>query len=138
MAEAPARPITLPALDLPDFWPVAVPPPAPVKALNLPDAWPVAPLPIAPVPASPAPVVTTLVAAPTFEPFEVLAYRQLPEAWPVAEIPAAAAEPPPPPPAPKKKPAPPVPTVIAARSQRPKRFTWESPEMYWEEEEAAD
>jgi hypothetical protein len=118
---APRPATTLPALDLPDFWPVAAAPAAP-PPLALPDAWPVADV----IPVSQPP-----------ETFELYAFRCLPEAWPIAAVPppaparpaqpAAAAAPPPP--------APPKPTVIAARSQRPKRFTWESPEMYWEEVE---
>ena len=68
--------------------------------------------------------------------------------WPQVEVasamPVAAAVaelPPPRKPAPEKKiiinppePTPPPPKYLAPRPER-HRFTWESPEMYWEEEE---
>jgi len=64
-----------------------------------------------------------------FETFEVLAYRTPAEAWTVAELPPAPqssvtiiSPPEPTPPAPKH------------RGQR-QRFTWESPEMYAEDQE---
>jgi hypothetical protein len=107
-----------------DQWPLvqvakSVPPPV----QSLPDAWPVAEAPVPP-----------RVVQPYFEPVEYLAYRALPESWeiidlhapapapqPAAKIIVAPAEPTPPPP------------KLAARPQR-ERFTWESPEMYHEDQ----
>jgi hypothetical protein len=97
--------------------------------LRLPDHWPLAPIaarqeapPKRPPTPKPPPV-------PLLETFEVLAYRTPAETWTVAEAPPAPqssvtiiSPPEPTPPAPKH------------RSRRP-RFTWESPEMYVEDQD---
>jgi uncharacterized protein YhaN len=86
------------------------------------DHWPLAEAP------PPQPVIRPLPAPPVFEPVEVLAFRCFPEAWPVVEVPAA----------PKvifapAEPTPPAPKLAAPRTQR-RRFAWESPEMYSEDQ----
>jgi uncharacterized protein YhaN len=105
-----------------DFWPLAIAPPPPPVQFDLPDSWPLASVPLMPQPAV------------AFEPTEYLAY-QLPDAWPVAEVPVVVAPPEPPPtyyvaPA---APTPPPPKFLKIERER-RRFTWESPEMYWEHE----
>jgi hypothetical protein len=113
---------------LPDYWPLAELPqpqpwPAPPMEFKLPDQWPVAPLASPPAPTAPGP-------APSLQPetFEVLAYRSGTEAWPLAPQPAQPTKvifsPP--------EPTPAEPHFSSARRER-RRFTWESPEMYWEE-----
>jgi hypothetical protein len=121
---------------LPDYWPISeipLPRPAPPVEPKLPDQWPLAEAPAAP----PRPA-----RMPTPETFELLAFRCQPESWPPAEIPLAEAPSLSPPPQPTAKiiiapaePTPPPPKFLPPRpnSQR-HRFTWESPEMYWEEE----
>jgi hypothetical protein len=157
--EKPRRTKKKKPLELPDYWPLAELPasqPPPPPELELPDAWPLAevseprrrvePLrldlpdswPLAPLPAPSVPLVVEPVAAPYARPlpetFEVLAYRAVPEsaaititpltgeaqAAPVATVILSPAEP-----------TPPAPKRLASRRRR---FTWESPEMYWEEQ----
>ncbi|MEX2176712.1 MAG: AAA family ATPase [Pirellulaceae bacterium] len=63
----------------------------------------------------------------------------LPDAWPLAVVPPAPARPVAPAATPKRpivapaQPTPPPPKLLTARPAR-HRFTWESPEMYWEED----
>ena len=120
---------------LPDYWPIAeipLPKPPPKVETRLPDQWPLAEAPAAPPRPAPLP------AAP--ETFELLAFRCQPETWPLAEIPlthssSSSAQPsakiiiaPP-------EPTPPPPKYLPPRpSAERHRFTWESPEMYWENE----
>ena len=117
---------------LPDYWPLAelpseAPRPKPTIEFKLPDQWPLAELPQPPV-SPPTPPVAVQP-----ETFEVLAYRGSADAWPAPAQPAGISTPQPaativfsPP-----EPTPPEPKFIARRERR--RFTWESPEMYWEE-----
>ena len=73
--------------------------------------------------------------------YQVVTNYRLPESWPLATLPPKQVVPPPqsapPPIAP-----PPAPLVSAAPktavAQRRQRFTWESPEMYWEEQHVED
>jgi uncharacterized protein YhaN len=114
---------------LPDYWPIAelpAKPAPPAPRLDLPDAWPIAELPAPP----------RRVSMPVAESFEVLAFRYPTDTLPAVEaIASPAAEPDPPrtiiiaPP----EPTPPAPKHLAVQRNR-RRFTWESPEMYWEEE----
>jgi uncharacterized protein YhaN len=114
-----------PVLNLPDEWPVAPPPARPPVVLDLPDSWPVADTPIARRVAPVAPVIPSL-----------------PDSWPVAEVRPAHL---PPLPAPRPEPITiitpadptPPPPKLKKRVARRSRFTWESPEMYWEEEEVS-
>jgi uncharacterized protein YhaN len=112
-------------LKLPDFWPVAPLPPAPVaqpSAIVLPDERPVAPVSEKPRPRMAA----------SLESFEVLAYRipqpteelvadQAPAALSQTTIVISQAES-----------LPRAPKHLTTRRER-QRFTWESPEMYREE-----
>jgi hypothetical protein len=132
--------IRLPELKLPDSWPVAELPrtPKPVPTLKLPDSWPVAQIPVAkprPLPVKPMP------AKPPVEPreprgipgtFQVLVYRPPTASDQTVVMPVEAQEtttivvsPP--------EQTPPPPKLIGAKRKRD-RFTWESPEMYVEEE----
>jgi hypothetical protein len=132
LAEAPR----VPDLHLPDAWPVAplpAPQQQPVIELRLPDQWPLAKIPAEPapkrIPAAKPPAPPRPAYVP--ETFEVLAYRTPAETWTIAEAP-------PTPPAPKAtvtilSPAEPTPPPPKHRTKR-QRFTWESPEMYVEEE----
>jgi uncharacterized protein YhaN len=111
-----------------DSWPlvhVAKAAPPPVE-LDLPDVWPVAQ-----VAASKPKFVQ-----PVFEPVEYLAYRPLPDAWTIAVLPEPAPVPAPPPPKviySSAEPTPPPPKMLKANPER-QRFTWESPEMYHEDQ----
>jgi hypothetical protein len=121
-----------PAPTLPDFWPVAeLPVPhrarQPEPSIKLPDFWPVAQIPAVvtrpPAPPPPARFVP--------ETFEVLAYRhpraaETIQPGPIATAPSTTIIVSPP------EPAPPPPKHLTTARER-KRFTWESPEMYWEE-----
>jgi uncharacterized protein YhaN len=118
VSDAPPRAVEL---HLPDSWPLAeAPQPARIVKLTLPDQWPVAEQP------APKPRV---VAPPVPEMFEILAYRV-----PTADEQLVVVPSPPPkaiilsPP----QPTPPAPKHLAARRQR---FTWESPEMYVEDDQ---
>lgn len=124
--------IRLPELKLPDSWPVAeLPRPAmPVPKLDLPDSWPVAEI---PTPKT-KPVVIKTPVEPRVVPstFQVLVYRPPSAPAQTVESPAPAKEmttivvsPP--------QATPPAPKHLSAKRQR-ERFTWESPEMYVEEE----
>jgi uncharacterized protein YhaN len=114
---------------LPDYWPIAeipLPKPPPKVEPKLPDQWPLTEAPAAPSRPAPLPVPET---------FELLAFRCHPEAWPLAEIPLA------PSPQPSAKiivsppePTPPPPKYLPPRPNAERhRFTWESPEMYWDD-----
>jgi hypothetical protein len=118
---------------LPDYWPVAEipqprPKPRPVAVPKLPDQWPLVEVPTAPARTAPIPAPET---------FELLAFRCQPEAWPLAEVPI-----PGPSPQPSAKiiisppePTPPPPKFLPPQPHAERhRFTWESPEMYWEDE----
>jgi hypothetical protein len=123
------EPPCVPDLHLPDAWPVAdlpTPPPMPVVELKLPDQWPLASEP--PPKRQPAPKPPP---RPVYIPetFEVLAYRTPAETWTIADIP----------PAPQS-----AVTFISPPEQTPpppkhhaqrRRFTWESPEMYVEDQD---
>lgn len=133
-------------LDLPDHWPLAELPaarPAKLPKLKLPDQWPLAEI--------PAPTTTVRVSSDTpIESFEVLAYRSQPAEWSYAALSVAeplttvVADPPAPPPRKAKaektivispaQPTPPPPKYLSPRPER-HRFTWESPEMYWDEDD---
>jgi hypothetical protein len=106
---------------LPDHWPIAELPvreprlaPLPV---HLPDQWP-----LAEAPQPPAPVQPPAAAAETFE---VLAFRSSEPVWTVVQEEPKTVIFSPPQPAPSEP-------HYASRVER-RRFTWESPEMYWEE-----
>ncbi len=128
--------IKLPELKLPDSWPVAELPRVtkPMPALKLPDTWPVAEIPTSrPQPPAPKPAPKPPVAVRS-EPdtFEMLVYRPVD-----ASVQVMAWEPEPqetttivisPP-----EQTPPAPKHLSAKRKR-QRFTWESPEMYVEEE----
>jgi hypothetical protein len=111
--------IRLPDLKLPDFWPVAEVP------VNKPQPAP-------PQPSPPTPAKPRVERRPMPDTFQLLVYRpptadQPPlDAYPslteTSTIVVSAPEP-----------TPPAPKHLAARRQR-QRFTWESPEMYVEEE----
>ena len=83
---------------------------------SLPDAWPLA--------EPPAP--------PPTESYQVISFRYLPDSWPLAAIPPRP-QPAPPPAAvaPVPQPPPPAPLPLDPREETRQRFTWESPEMYW-------
>lgn len=137
---------------------VAPPAPQPVLEYKLPDFWPIAepPPPAPPTPSyevisfrypvpepPPKPAPRIVLPPPPPPPPRPVVLEPLPE--PVAvELP-----PPPPPPPPRrekpvKQPAPPVveekpaPVAVAPRPERRRRFTWESPEMYWEDHQRHD
>ena len=109
-----------------------------VTNYDLPQHWPLAEI---PVPA-PAPVGNRAPA------YQVISFRYLPDSWPLApmprqNVPQVSTLPQPEPPAPAAiqpvaaaAPLPPAPKPTAP--PRRQRFTWESPEMYWEQEEASD
>lgn len=69
--------------------------------------------------------------------YQIVTNYRLPENWPLAPLPPKQVAAPPPPP-PTNVPPPPAPVAAAppktAVPQRRQRFTWESPEMYWDEE----
>ena len=122
----------VPELHLPDAWPVAelpAPRPQPVIELRLPDQWPLAKVPTEPLPKRPPASKPPPRPVHVPETFEVLAYRTPAEAWTVAEAPHAPQQavsivsPPDQTPPPPKH-----------RAQR-RRFTWESPEMYVEDQD---
>lgn len=148
---------------LPDFWPIAdlpapspppkpkrrapVPAPQPIVTPQLPDFWPIA---SPPPPAPPAPSYEVISfrypvveAPPAPAPRVKLPPPPPPPPKPVVLEPEpVAVEPPPPPPPPKREKKQPKPlpmaeeqttTAVAQRPDRPRRFTWESPEMYWED-----
>jgi uncharacterized protein YhaN len=108
-----------------DQWPLAhVAKAAPPLIGDLPDAWPVAEAPVPP-----------RATQPYFEPVEYLAYRAVPDSWEIADLPI------PPVPQPTVRyvvappePTPPPPKLVTARPSRRERFTWESPEMYIEDQ----
>jgi uncharacterized protein YhaN len=119
---------------LPDYWPIAeIPLPKPPSKVEtkLPDQWPLTEAPAAPPRPAPLPVPET---------FELLAFRCQPETWPLAEIPLAPSPSAPPQPSSKiiiapPEPTPPPPKYLPPRPNAERhRFTWESPEMYWEDE----
>jgi hypothetical protein len=121
---------------LPDYWPLAeipLPKPAPQVTSKLPEQWPLAEAPAAPPRAAVLPAPET---------FEVLAFRCQPESWPLPEILPSPSPRPNPSPQPAAKivisppePTPPPPKFLPPRPNAERhRFTWESPEMYWEEE----
>ncbi|MEX2027154.1 MAG: hypothetical protein WEH44_07630, partial [Pirellulaceae bacterium] len=99
-----------------------------VTNYRLPESWPLAELPQQPQPPPQ---------------YQVVSFRYLPDQWPLAPPPQrqAAAPPPPAPPPPTVAPPPPVPIVSAPPKivvpKRRQRFTWESPEMYWDDEQVA-
>ncbi|HZL91398.1 MAG TPA: AAA family ATPase [Pirellulaceae bacterium] len=77
--------------------------------------------------------------------YQIVTNYRLPETWPLAQtpqpLPPAAPPPPqyaPPPPAPPAATSPPMTAPKVVISQRRQRFTWESPEMYWEEQHVED
>jgi hypothetical protein len=97
--------------------------------LRLPDQWPLAKVPSEPPKRQPAPKAAPPRPVYVPETFEVLAYRTPAETWTVAELP----------PAPK-----PAVTIISPPEQTPpppkhrgegRRFTWESPEMWVEDQD---
>lgn len=94
---------------------------------GLPDGWPLAEMPVAPSPPR----------QPEPEPYHVIAFRYLPDSWPLASMPPIepapnAQAPAPPPSAPGSPPPPRIPNTPTPEH----RFTWESPEMYWENRDA--
>ena len=110
-----------------DQWPLAhvaqVATPAPM--LDLPDQWPVSEAPVPP-----------RIVQPYFEPVEYLAYRAVPESWEISDV---SLPPPVPQPAVRyvvapPEPMPPPPKLVTTRPSRRERFTWESPEMYVEDQ----
>jgi uncharacterized protein YhaN len=154
-ALAPIAPVkrTVPKLNLPDAWPVAailpakrLPTPKPIPQLKLPDAWPLAEMPLP----KPKPIPEPAAA------YQVYSFRYLPDSWPLATEPATVVAPPAPVPVPVV--APPIPVPVAAKPvvaktvavvEPPKpvplpaiasprrRFTWDSPDLYWEGEEGS-
>ena len=120
------EPAPLPPIDLklPDFWPVAPLPPAPVAAAPasaLPDEWPLAPIPEQPRPRMAA----------SLESFEVLAYRPF---SPTAErvVDPTTVRPQTTFVISQAESLPRAPKHLTPRREH-QRFTWESPEMYHEE-----
>jgi uncharacterized protein YhaN len=139
LPEKPKRERKKKSKPLPDHWPIAdltvlseawrkrlqdlsVQEPR-LPELNLPDSWPVAEI------AKTPPRPMTL---PRLETFEVLAYRR-PDAHPQVAPPSPAAAQTSTIILSSAEPTPPAPKHLSAR--RRERFTWESPEMYWEGEE---
>ena len=120
---------------------VTVKPPLPVSEYqivshySLPDYWPLAETPRPRLPAPPPPAIEPAVAIPP-PAYQVISFRYLPDTWPLAPIPQPAPAPVPVA-APVARIDPPQVIVKPPRlvRQRRQRFTWESPEMYWEDHE---
>jgi uncharacterized protein YhaN len=123
--------------------------PQPVATPKLPDFWPIAELPPPPPPQPSYEVISfryPLVESPPKAPRVVLPPPPPPPPMPVIIEPLpepAAVEPPPSPPPKKDKPPKPAkqpkplpmaeeqPTTAVASRPEPRRFTWDSPEIYW-------